>query len=706
VSIHASLVLNVHREGALMFTTLKSLAAAAMRAKECGIEVELIAVFDRSDDATKTVYDHFVSNAFKVRRALSVDYGSLGLSRNAGIASATGEFIWTCDADDIVTSNCIHKLYETALESRSDKVVVCVEYLCAFGARYYVSRYFGSNILTAADFAAFHPYVSRIFTKREFLLQTPYRDVSLGGHYAYEDWDLANRLYAQGFEFTTAKETAFFYRQSENSLLQQANRTSVNLPPHSELFDPEIFCPLVRRDTQKFRKNRALIKERQSLSKRNFREEMCASSVLRAEMCDAAAIEPEIEPPKIETASCWCPVPENLKHWGSALAKVYEIVGSEPYTDIFLMPWLKPGGAEKVILECMEALQRTGVSQRALVLAGQPTSKHEWLGRLTRRTGFVDVCNFFPELNDDDSRAMVFRMLLGIGGKKARIHIKPCPFSHSLMSRYGAALAEKYSFVYYRFCDDVYHWNGFPLRNPWFIQFLRTNIQWLDTLITDCQNTIDRDCAIFGDEIRRKYVQVCAPVKVSTKPLSLDRPTKRLLWASRITAQKCPHLLPLVACAIRQKVPDAVIEVFGHTDKGIGDAFLYGHDGLVYRGGFDAFESIQLTNFDGLVYTSDFDGLPNVVLEAVAAGLPVIAPDVGGIREVVQNGSTGYLIASEIHPEKTAANYAEATKQLYDDWEATKKMASNAKNLIGNRHSRERLDAQMLDIFGETRKIT
>ena len=47
---------------------------------------------------------------------------------------------------------------------------------------------------------------------------------------------------------------------------------------------------------------------------------------------------------------------------------------------------------------------------------------------------------------------------------------------------------------------------------------------------------------------------------------------------------------------------------------------------------------------DVLVQTSDSEGLPLVLLEAMRAGLPVVAYRVGGVPEVVEDGRTGYLV--------------------------------------------------------------
>ena len=73
-----------------------------------------------------------------------------------------------------------------------------------------------------------------------------------------------------------------------------------------------------------------------------------------------------------------------------------------------------------------------------------------------------------------------------------------------------------------------------------------------------------------------------------------------------------------------------------------------------------------LRKADALIMFSRYENLPCVILEALCCGLPVIASDVGGIREVI-NKENGILIASENENELLQSmNYLLDNLEKYD----------------------------------------
>jgi len=100
---------------------------------------------------------------------------------------------------------------------------------------------------------------------------------------------------------------------------------------------------------------------------------------------------------------------------------------------------------------------------------------------------------------------------------------------------------------------------------------------------------------------------------------------------------------------------------------------------------------------DGYVMSSAWEGLPMVLLEASATGLPIVATDVGGNREVVQEGQTGYLV-----PPKDARALGAAMLRLMALPKTQKQsMGEAARALVQRRYSLESVLSQWESIYAE-----
>lgn len=683
--VDVSVVLNMHREALFLAPTLYSLQHCAREAMEAGIVVELIAVFDRSDESTREVFRSCDLSIFHRVEEVEVDVGSLGLARNAGIERARGEFIWTSDADDLVSSNCIVGLLEAARQHPHPKVAIFVEYLCAFGEQYHNVRYVDSQHLAAADFAFQHPYVSRIFIHRAAFSLVKYGDLRVTSGFAYEDWHLNCELRALGYDMKVARETIFFYRQRPGSLLRQANAASARLIPHGRLFDMDTFLADMREcreragDWDQFMRNRRMIFDE------NNTETLMRSEKLQRFLWDAVRLEPEIEPNRVETAGSYSPMPWNPRHWGVQMESLYRMIGEGGFTDVVLLPWLNPGGAEKYILQVLAEIANHQSEARLLVITGEAALRHDWVGRLPNSSVFIDIYNAFPSLDSAERDAMLVRAMLAVSDDGARLHVKSSAFAHRLLDAYAPVLFAKYRPIYYRFSDGTYPWKGEVLRGPWGINVMRRHLNGFWKVLTDCRAIVEADRPFLGT-LQSKYQTIYAQCASEANGRVRAEPKRRLLWASRVAPEKRPELVKEIVRATRASGVDVMVDVFGTPDEGMEPRALFDGNSadVVYRGKFSSFSELPVESYDAFLYTSAFDGLPNVLLEALSAGLPVIAPNVGGIGEAVVNEVTGRLI--EADDDTLVARYAQAICSLYEDWPKTQEMSANAMRLIAERH--------------------
>jgi glycosyltransferase involved in cell wall biosynthesis len=85
--------------------------------------------------------------------------------------------------------------------------------------------------------------------------------------------------------------------------------------------------------------------------------------------------------------------------------------------------------------------------------------------------------------------------------------------------------------------------------------------------------------------------------------------------------------------------------------------------------------------FDVFILSSLYEGLPNVVLEAMACGRPVVATAVDGTPEAVVQGKTGLLV-----PAKDTAALAKAIMQMAGDPHLRRSMGLQARREAVSKH--------------------
>jgi glycosyltransferase involved in cell wall biosynthesis len=118
-------------------------------------------------------------------------------------------------------------------------------------------------------------------------------------------------------------------------------------------------------------------------------------------------------------------------------------------------------------------------------------------------------------------------------------------------------------------------------------------------------------------------------------------------WFGRMTAVKRTDDLPATLAALRERGVDALLLLVGDGDDrerleqrahdlGVAQSCLF----LGYQEDVAPWYAIC----DAVVLTSASEGTPVTIIEALAAGRPVVATNVGGVPDVVDDGVTGFLV--------------------------------------------------------------
>lgn len=99
---------------------------------------------------------------------------------------------------------------------------------------------------------------------------------------------------------------------------------------------------------------------------------------------------------------------------------------------------------------------------------------------------------------------------------------------------------------------------------------------------------------------------------------------------------------------------------------------------------------------DVFVLPSHSEGSPNVLLEAMAANLPIVATAVGGVPEMVENNESALLV-----PPNDPPSIAGAIARLLTDKELAQRLTTNAATLVDTRYTPEDYVRSLVEIYRE-----
>ena len=417
----------------------------------------------------------------------------------------------------------------------------------------------------------------------------------------------------------------------------------------------------------------------------------CLPGWLMEEWREIHELEPKLFPvPKIEFHIITDFIRPSLV--GRHYLDLCELYG-EKATHVLLVPWLKSGGADLVVLNYVKALTANKMAGRVVVISTENVDS-PWAKKLSAEAQFIEFGKRYSHLSPEEQEKLLTRLFLQFPPRV--IHNINSLLGYNIFIKYGKAITEASCLYACAFCEDITP-EGRSIGYP--VCFLPQCFDSLTAVLSDNQHILDklRDIFAFGQD--KLFVHYQPMTVDASRPESRDARKKDsldILWASRLDIQKRPDIL--IKIAEKCKGMPFTFHVYGSPVYGTPERevknFIDSLNALPnvrYYGPFDGLPSLPTERFDLFLYTSQWDGLPNVLLEALSLGLPVIASSTGGIPELISDAETGFVI----DPFDDIDGYVDTLKKIHLDRSVLHGIAGNSLKLLKSRHSWEKFYAEL-----------
>jgi len=201
----------------------------------------------------------------------------------------------------------------------------------------------------------------------------------------------------------------------------------------------------------------------------------------------------------------------------------------------------------------------------------------------------------------------------------------------------------------------------------------------LATVNVCCSKTV---CMDHSNKTRYPYqYYIYNGVRITEKPLPISIDPFKMVTLSRINIkEKALCELVQAVTILKKRGQYFSIDIYGEGK----DVYTLQQqikkndvERLIHLKGFSMNPQKILPKYSIFILPSKFEGLPLAILEAIEAGLVVVASNVGGIPEIIEDGETGFLIDGSF-PE----NIAKTLTRVLDYSNDLPRIAENARHKV------------------------
>jgi len=345
---------------------------------------------------------------------------------------------------------------------------------------------------------------------------------------------------------------------------------------------------------------------------------------------------------------------------------------------VITVPFISVGGADLISTFVLKALQERYSESNILLIVTDHDDIEvpEWVSSQSN----VLVLQNYAKFENTQEKVQSLHTIVGLLAPSKIININS-PTAWKLTKQYGKQISSVIDIYAYLFCFDYSESNK---KVGYITEHIRDSIQYLTKVFCDNKKIMQdiQDLYSFPQNLMNKFATVYVPFPGRigsqwSKPV--DHNQRKILWTGRLSKQKGPEYLVEISKILR----DFVFHVYGPAGNSSESKNIIGgyYPNIIYQGVYSHLEEVSVSDYECYLSTSQWEGLPTVLIQMMARGIPIVTSAVGGVEELA-NHNTAWLVENPEEP----MNYVNNIRLMLVNTEETFEKTVLANSIVMEKH--------------------